>query len=339
MKNIIIIDQRFIRKHGLTFTQAIIFDGIRFALNRARKEKKKLDNEWYYSCSRLLVSKLLPEVCDDDGLINRSTWNKCLKKLVEVKLIKLHPDNQRTRATFIALGELAKSYAPEVWTLGRRKTKEADNDELLLEANQRANKYTQKPKKGDECVCEYPLNEDTNTHSVGTDMHTSNIDILDIDKRHREKNNKKRNAFDEDDARQQLVSMNDPSLLEYFDATRELWAEWLEYRRSMRKPYASAKTFALAIRSAYKQNPDATELRRAIDASVASGWQGLFLKCPKKACEKTLSSAPAPAAPVRASSLGRAICESNFSQLSREEIRIKNDPAAMRRLIESMLTP
>jgi hypothetical protein len=111
----------------------------------------------------------------------------------------------------------------------------------------------------------------------------------------------------------------------------------------MRKSYASAKTFALAIRSAYKQNPDVTELRRAIDASVASGWQGLFLKCPKKPNEKILSSAPAaapvPAAPARASSLGRAICESDFSQLSREEIRIKNDPAAMRRLIESMLMP
>ena len=341
MKNIIIIDQRFIQKHSLTLTQAIIFDGIRFALNRAHKEKKKLDNEWYYSCSRLLVSKLLPEVCDEDGIINRSTWNKCLKRLVEVKLIKLHPDNQRTKTTFIALGELARSYAPEVWTLEQRKREEADNDELLFEAHQRANKYTQKAEKDNECVRECTLKEDADTHSVGTDMHTSNIDILELDSRHRKNNKIRRNAFDEDDVRQQLVSMSDPSLLEYFDATRELWAEWLEYRRSMRKSYASAKTFALAIRSAYKQNPDASELRRAIDASVASGWQGLFLKCQKKACEKTLSSAPAPApaAPVRASSLGRAICESDFSQLSREDIRIKNDPAAMRRLIESMLTP
>jgi len=333
MKNIIVVDQRFMRKHGLSFTQAIIFDGIRFALNRAQKEQKKHKGELYYSCTRFFVSKLLPELCDEDGLINRSTWNKCLRRLVEVKLIKLHPDNQRTKTTFVALGELAQEYAPEVWTMDGENgatTQEEAPAECVSE-------YAQNAQNGHESVSGYTLSVDLNTHSVCTEIHTKNKNILDIDKRHREKNNKKRNAFDEDDVRQQLVSMSDPSLLEYFDATRELWAEWLEYRRSMRKSYASAKTFALAIRSTYKQNPDASELRRAIDASVASGWQGLFLRCLKKANEKTLSSAPAPAAPARASSLGRAICESDFSQLSREEIRIKNDPAAMRRLIESML--
>ncbi|MCS6930558.1 MAG: hypothetical protein NZM43_13805, partial [Saprospiraceae bacterium] len=107
-----------------------------------------------------------------------------------------------------------------------------------------------------------------------------------------------------------LLSPHGPDVVAFFDASEDVWADWLAYRSEIRKPYKSSRSFALLVRCAQRDaEGDVDAVRAAVERSRANGWQGLFVRPVRAKKEPQGAPYSLQAAPVGAPTPERLLAE------------------------------